>query len=166
MGSMSFHRLGFLLTLPTVVGLSLAACGTEDDAAPPPATGGTGASGGSEENGGTGETGGTGATGGMMNPEGGMGGHVEPGQAGAGGDSAGGAAGAGGDGPGSAGDGNAGAGGEGGQAPVACHTILANFDTDPGGAMGTYLTPDGAPVQSSTVAWSSTEGVLAKGAGK
>ncbi|HYQ05165.1 MAG TPA: hypothetical protein VER96_41095 [Polyangiaceae bacterium] len=166
---MSFHRLGFLLALPTVVGLSLAACGTEDDAAPPPASGGTGATGGSDETGGTGEIGGTDATGGT-NPGGGTGGHIEPGQAGAGGDSAGGAAGAGGDGPANAGTGNStGEGGEGGGAPVVpqpCHVILANFDTDPGGSMGKYVNPNTGDNATSTVVWTDAEGVTMTGAGQ
>jgi len=165
---MTLRRLGLLLALPTVVGLSLAACGTEDDAAPGP-SGGTGATAGT---GGTGANGGTGATGaeaGTDNGEGGMGGvpGPGPGPGGAGGDSS---AGAGGDGPGIGGDGNlSGAGGEGGQAPVppvACNVIIQNFNADPGGAMGRYVTPETGPVQSSTVEWSSTEGVTAPGAGK
>ncbi|HEX2673751.1 MAG TPA: hypothetical protein VHM25_22890 [Polyangiaceae bacterium] len=163
---MSFRRLSLLLALPTVVGLSLAACGTEDDAASGPPSGGSGptaGSGGSEETGGG--TGGNGASGGT-NPEGGMGGSDEPGPGGAGGDSAGGA-GAGGDSAGGAGGDSPGAGGEGGApGPVVCHNILQAFDTNPGGSMGKYLTPSTGPVQSSTVEWSSTEGVIAAGAGK
>jgi hypothetical protein len=172
---MSLRRLGLLLALPTVVGISLSACGTEDDAAPGPvggsATAGAGPTGGSSGNGGTAAVGGMDAEGGMAGSEPGPG----PG-AGAGGDggSAGDAAGgAGGDRSGSAGDGNAaGAGGEGGQVPIACHTDLFKFDTDPGGSMDKYLTPATPtagpvpPVQSSTVEWSSTEGVAAPGAGR
>ena len=162
---MSFRRLGLLLALPTMVGLSLAACGTEDDAASGPSGGNgqTAGSGGTDETGGT-DTGGNGASGGT-NPEGGMGGREEPGPGGAGGDSAGGA---GGDSAGGAGgDSASGAGGEGGApGPVACHNILQAFDTDPGGSMGKYLTPSTGPVQSSTVEWDSTQGVVAVGAGK
>ena len=44
--------------------------------------------------------------------------------------------------------------------------VTTAFTSDPGGAMGKYLTPDTGPVQSSTVEWSSTEGVAAPGAGK
>lgn len=158
---MSFRRLGLLLALPTMVGLSLAACGTEDDAAPGPSPGGSGPTAG---NGGTDETGGTGGNGASGgNPEGGMGGSDEPGLGGAGGDSAGGA---GGDSAGGSGGDAAGAGGEGGAAPVGCHTILQAFDSDPAGAMGTYLTPETGPVQSSTVVWNSNEGVTLKGAGQ
>ena len=161
---MSFRRLSLLLALPTVVGLSLAACGTEDDAAPGPSSGGSGPTAG---NGGSDETGGTGGNGasGGTEPAGGMGGSDEPGPGpgGAGGDSAGGA---GGDSAGGAGGDGPGAGGEGGAAPVVCHNILQAFDTDPGGSMGKYLTPSTGPVQSSTVEWNSDEGVIAKGAGK
>lgn len=167
---MSFRRLGLLFALPTVVGLSLAACGTEDDAAPGP-SGGSGTTAGSGGTGANGGTGGTGAEAGTVTPEGGTAGEPGPGPGpggagGAGGDSA--EGGLGGDGPGIAGDGNtAGAGGEGGQTPpVACNVVIQNFNTDPGGAMGKYLTPDTGPVQSSTVEWSSTEGVAAPGAGK
>ncbi|HYP75193.1 MAG TPA: hypothetical protein VER12_04545 [Polyangiaceae bacterium] len=153
-----------------MVGLSLAACGTEDDAAPGP-SGGTGANAGEGANGGAAANGGSGAVGGMA-AEGGMAGSEPgpgpgPGPGGAGGSGGDGASGEGGDGPGSGGDGNlAGAGGEGGQAPLACHTDLFNFTTDPAGSMGKYLTPDTGPVQSSTVEWSSLEGAAAPGAGK
>ena len=160
---MSLRRLGLLLAVPTVVGLSLSACGTEDDAAPP--MGGSGPVAGA---GGTGETGGTGATGAEAGEgaEGGTAGS-EHGPGGAGG-SAGDTAGAGGDGPGIAGDGNiAGSGGEGGQVALPCHLDLFNFNADPAGAMGKYLTPSAGPVQSSTVEWSSTDGVgTPPGAGK
>lgn len=167
---MSFRRLGLLLALPTAVGLSLAACGTEDDAAPGLSEGGskpTAGSGGTNE---TGGTGGSGATGGSMNTEGGMGGTDEPGPGGAGGDSAGGAgnaAGAGGDGPSAAGAGNSpGAGGEGGApGPSACHTVIANFDTDPGN-IGRFVDPNTGPVTSSSVEWTSAEGDPVAGAGK
>jgi len=86
----------------------------------------------------------------------------EPG-VGAGGDRAGGAGGA----SASAGDGNI--AGQGGQAPVgpcSAPVQLANFDTDPGGTMGRYVTPSSGPVNGSVVSWSSTEGVTALGAGK
>jgi hypothetical protein len=155
-----------------MVGLSVAACGTEDDAAPAPGpSGGTGATAGEGEVGGTGATGGTGGTGAepSIGGEGGMAGSEPgPGPGGSGGDAAGGQAGTGGDSAGSGGDGNnAGSGGEGGQpAPLPCHTDLFSFNADPGAGIGTYLTPDTGPVQSSTVEWSSTEGVAAPGAGK
>ena len=142
---MSLRRLGLLLALPTVVGISLSACGTEDDAAPGPVAG----SGMTAGAGGTGETGGTGANAGKGGTDG--------------------LAGEGGDGPGpggAAGSGGDGAGGEGGQAPVACHLDLFKFDSDPGGSMGKYLTPATGPVQSSTVSWNSVEGVTAPGSGK
>ena len=166
---MSLRRLSLLLALPTVVGISLSACGTEDDAAPGP-SGGSGTTAGS---GGTGATAGAGAIagkGGGMDSEGGEGGN-EPGTGGAngeGGDGGDGAGGAGGDGAGGAGgDSAGGAGGEGGQAPVACHADLFKFDTDPGtGAMKTYLTPATGPVQNSTVSWDSSEGATTPGAGK
>jgi len=152
-----------------MVGLSVAACGTEDDAAPAPGpSAGTGATAGDGEVGGTAGKGGTGAEPGIGG-EGGTGGNEPgPGPGGSGGDAAGGQAGAGGDGPGSGGDANdAGSGGEGGQAaPLPCHTVLFNFNTNPGGGIGTYLTPNTGPVQSSTVEWSSTEGVAALGAAK
>lgn len=170
---MSSRRLGLLLALPVMVGLSITACGTEDDAAPsgPPQGGSspTAGSGGKAEEAGNG---GTAASAGAS-AEGGMGGYVEPSAGGAGADSAGGTGGesAGGEGPGTAGDGNwAGEGGEGGASgasgPVACHTILSGFDSDPGEAMGKYLTPETGPVQSSTVEWSSSDGVAAAGVGK
>jgi hypothetical protein len=166
---MSFRRLGLLLALPTVVGLSLAACGTEDDAAPGPSPSGgsspMGGTGGTEEEGGG--TGGSSASGGT-NAGGGMGGSDEPGPGGAGGDSAGGAGGDAAGGDANAGAGNSpGAGGEGGApGPVACHVIIQAFDTDPGGAMGKYTTPSTGPVASTTFEWSSTEGVTSAGAGK
>jgi hypothetical protein len=177
---MSLRRLGLLLALPTVVGLSLAACGTEDDAAPPPPSGGSGTTAGTGGTAGSsgGGKGGTGAEAGMINPEeGGMGGQSGPGpsEGGSGGDTAA-QGGAGGDGPPpNAGDGNtaAGAGGEGGQAPVACRTDLQSFTTNPGGAMGIYLGPaagqPGAqtgPVTTSTVVYNSTEGATAAGSGQ
>ena len=163
---MSLRRLGLLLALPTMVGLSVAACGTEDDAAPGP-SGGTGATAGEGGKGGAAASGGLGAEAGMT-AEGGMGGSDPgpgpgPGAGGAAGDAAGGM---GGDGPGNAGSNNAGAGGEGGQVVQPCHTDLVNFTTDPGTSIGKYLTPDTGPVQSSTVEWSSTEGAAAAGAGK
>jgi|GEM_PF-1568015 len=178
---MTLRRLGLLLALPTVVGLSLSACGTEDDAAPGP-SGGTGATAGS---GGAGANGGTGATGAEAgtdnNGEGGTAGEPGPGpgpgDAGSGGDSAGGAGGEGGDigsagatsGGGGTGGSSGGTGGSGGGTAGtggACNAIIQAFNTDPGGAMGRYVTPETGPVQSSTVEWSSTEGVTAPGAGK
>ena len=177
---MSLRRLSLLLALPTVVGISLSACGTEDDAAPGPAGGG-GASAGSAGSAGKG-----GATAGAEN-EGGSAGEVGPGQGGAGGDDTPGEGGAGGDsgaagegggnggnggstaGGGGTGGGTAGTGGNGGNGGNgggSCHTDLFTFDTDPAGSMGKYLTPATGPVQSSTVEWSSTEGVAAPGAGK
>jgi hypothetical protein len=174
---MALRRLGLLLALPTVLGLSLTACGTEDDAAPGPSpAGGSGAAAGTAGSGNAGN-GGTGAVAGI-DGEGGTGGDPGPGGAGAGAGGSAGEGGAGGDGPGIAGDGNvAGEGGEGGQAPLPCHMDLFKFDTNPGvapsGAMDEYLTPASptppappAPVQSSTVEWSSTEGVAAAGSGR
>ena len=167
---MSYRRLGFLLALPTVAGLSLLACGTEDDAAPGPSpTAGSGPTGGTAGSGGGAGNGGTGAEAGM-DAQGGMAG--EPGPGGAGGSAGDGLGGAAGDGlGGAAGDGNiAGAGGEGGALPPVPTCTgpveLANFTTDPGGAMGRYVTPATGPVQQSVVSWSSTEGVAALGAGK
>jgi len=171
---MSLRRLGLLLALPTVVGLSLSACGTEDDAAPGPGpAAGSGTTAGAGGQGASAGKGGTGAEAGI-DGEGGKAGEPGPGPGGAGGsagDSAGGAAGdsAG----GAAGDSAGGAGGDGGQPPVVlCPKLLFNFDADPGGAMGKYLKPDAPatgpvpPVQSSTVEWSSTEGVTAPGSAK
>jgi len=158
---MSFRRLGLLLALPTVVGISLSACGTEDDAAPGPA-GGSGAIAGAGGHGAT-----AGGGGALDSEAGDGGGEPGPGAGGEGGDSAGGAggdsaAGAGGDSAGGA-DGE---GGEGGQAPVACRTDLFKFDTDPGtGSMKTYLTPATGPVQSSTVSWSADVGAPTPGSG-
>jgi hypothetical protein len=171
MGSMSLRRLGLLVALPTVVGLSLTACGTEDDAAPGPPAGGSGATAGAGTAG-EGATAGNGGTGAVAGGSGASGsaGEAGEGPGGAGGeagDTAGGAGGEAGD--GSAGDGNfAGAGGEGGQAPVVpqCPKVIFNLDADPGGSMGKYLTPATGPVQSSTVEWSSTDGIGASGAGK
>jgi hypothetical protein len=158
---MSFRRLGLLLALPTVVGISLSACGTEDDAAPGPA-------GGSGTTAGTGGAGATAGGGGGPASEGGDGGDEPgPGAGGSAGDNAGGA---GGDSAGGAGGDSAGGadseGGEGGQAPVACRADLFKFDTDPGTtSMKTYLTPATGPVQSSTVSWDSTVGAPTPGSG-
>jgi len=44
--------------------------------------------------------------------------------------------------------------------------LLANFDTDPGGAMGRYVNPSSGPVKDSVVSWTDAEGVDALGAGK
>jgi len=163
---MSFRRLGLLLAVPTVVGLSLSACGTEDDAAPGPGAAGSGVAGG---NGGTGAAaghGGTGAVGGMDYAEGGMAG-METGPGGSGGDGLGGA---GGDGPAAAGDGNtaAGAGGEAGAGTLGCRQNLQNFTTNPGGGIGLYIGDPAqtTPVKDSTVVWNSTQGSAAQGAGQ
>jgi hypothetical protein len=169
---MSLRRLG-LLVLPTLVGLSLSACGTEDDAAPGPPSGGSGATAGAGGSG-NGGNGGTGAVAGL-DGEGGMGGDSDPGPGpgpggagGSAGDWAGGAGGEGGSDPGGAGEG--GIGGEGGQAPVTCHTDLFKFDAD--GSMDIYLQPTKPaappyqPVHDSTFGWSATEGVAAPGAGR
>src|SRR6478752_44860 len=173
-GSMSLRRLGLLLALPTMVGLSLAACGTEDDAAPGPGpSGGSGATAGSGGSGETGGTSGSGATGGNL-PEAGMGGEPDPGPGGAGGDSSGGAggdsaAGTGGDSAaGAGGDGNyAGSGGEGGEGVAPCHVVIQNFTTNPGGGMGLYVGNQTGPVKDeSKVEYSSTEGAAAAGSGK
>jgi hypothetical protein len=172
---MSYRRLGLLLALPTVIGFSLSACGTEDDAAPGPGpvagSGPSGGTAGSSETAGGGGKAGTGAEAGV-DAQGGMAGS-ESGPGGAGGSAGDGLGGAAGDGN-IAGDGNvAGAGGEGGegstQPPLPTCTgpvELVNFNTDPAGAMGKYLTPATGPVQQSVVSWNATEGVTAPGAGK
>lgn len=171
---MSLRRLGLLLALPTMVGLSLAACGTEDDAAPGPGpSGGSGATAGSGGSGETGGTSGSGATGGNL-PEAGVGGEPGPGPGGAGGDSSAGAggdsaAGAGGDSAaGAGGDGNyAGSGGEGGEGVAPCHVVIQNFSSDPGAGMGLYIGSQTGPVKDdSSVTYSSTEGAAATGSGK
>ncbi|MEI9941510.1 MAG: hypothetical protein WDO69_30185 [Pseudomonadota bacterium] len=181
---MSLRRLSLLLALPTLVGISLSACGTEDDSAPGPA-GGSGATAGSAGNpetagkGGSGAEAGTDAEGGMAGSEpgpGGSGGSAgEPSDAGSGGEAGSLTGGTGGKGGGGTG-GTAGTGGKGGAGGAsgtagtgggACHTDIQNFNTDPAGGMGRYLadTATGS-VTNSTVVYSSLQGAAAPGSGQ